>query len=148
MKGLNLSPENESEEEGFVYFESSLIPFGNNSIEISVISDFEQFEPLFVSQAVVFIKRIMFLGTTVGGGGDCVKVSEGWFAPKLSVTPTKCPVGQESNEQRSGCTPCKEGYFNPVAGSLCRKCPQFTVSSMNKSACEVFDVIQVNSSVF
>lgn len=38
--GINLEPSNE-QLEGFVYFESGLIPYGNNSIEISVLSNVE-----------------------------------------------------------------------------------------------------------
>jgi hypothetical protein len=72
---INLGPSNEDDdEEGFVYFNSSFIPFGNNSIEISVISEHNQYEPLFNSKAHVLIKRISFLGTTSGGGYDCVAV--------------------------------------------------------------------------
>lgn len=39
------------EEEGFVTFKSSLIPFGLNSIEVSVLSEFETLNPDFKSKA-------------------------------------------------------------------------------------------------
>ena len=78
--GINLEPSNE-QLDGFVYFESGLIPYGNNSIEISVISNIEEYRPDFVSKANVEIKRITFLGTTVGGASDCIPVPLGWYAP-------------------------------------------------------------------
>jgi len=67
-----------------VYFESGLMPYGNNSIEISAISNFEQYDPNFVSKAHLEIKRITFLGTKVGGASDCIPVPDGWYAEARS----------------------------------------------------------------
>ena len=66
------------------------MPFGNNSIEISVLSEFETYDPDFVSKAHVEIKRISFTGTSKGGAAECLPVPEGYFAPASSVKPYKC----------------------------------------------------------
>lgn len=63
------------------------MPFGNNSVEISIISDIETHKSNFVSKARVQIKRISFLGTTRGGAAECVPVPDGWYAPARSVDP-------------------------------------------------------------
>ena len=81
-----MEPSNEKLD-GFVYFESGLIPYGNNSVEISVLSNFDEYQKDFKSKANVEIKRITFLGTTVGGASDCIPVPDGWYAASMSHFP-------------------------------------------------------------
>jgi hypothetical protein len=107
-----MGPSNE-ELEDFVFFETGLIPYGNNSVEISVLSNKEKYDPNFKSLARVLIKRITFHGTTIGGASDCIKVLDGWFAPEKSVMPFKCAEGMEPNQDNSGCQDCAAGTFNP-----------------------------------
>lgn len=83
----DLEPSNEELESDFTYLETYNMHSGDNSIEISVLSNVERFDPKFISKANVEIKRITFLGTTNGGAGDCIPVPAGWFAPKLSTMP-------------------------------------------------------------
>tara|TARA_B110000285_G_C14811827_1_gene462329 strand:- start:328 stop:540 length:213 start_codon:yes stop_codon:yes gene_type:complete len=69
------------------------LPFGNNSIEISVLSEFTEKNPDFVSSAQVEIKRISFNGTIDGAARECIPVADGWYAPALSSAPLKCDLG-------------------------------------------------------
>lgn len=140
VEEYNLEPANESVD-GFTYFESGLIPYGNNSIEISVLSEFSDFQPEFTSQAHVEIKRISFLGTTNGGASDCIAVPEGWFAPALSTLPSQCPPGETPDATKSKCEKCAPGFYNPVKGGSCLKCPEHTHSSVDSTSCVPFDII-------
>jgi hypothetical protein len=101
------------------------------------LSEFDKYDPNFVSKAQVEIKRIAFSGTVNGGASKCIDVPGGWFAPALSVYPSQCPTGQEPNPSKSGCVPCSDGFFNPSEGGYCKKCPEFTYS--DGTSCEAFD---------
>ena len=82
-----------SNDQAFVSLRTTTVPYGNNTIEISVISEFETFDPEFVSKAQVEIKRIAFTGTINGGASRCIDVPEGSYAPAKSVYPSWCPAG-------------------------------------------------------
>jgi hypothetical protein len=75
----------ETADETFEHIFSGNIPYGMNSIEISVLSEFDERDPDFVSTAQVEIKRISFNGTRDGGARECNKVPDGWYAPELSI---------------------------------------------------------------
>ena len=77
----------EDADETFITMSTGVIPYGENSIEISVLSEFEVWDPDFVSTAQVEIKRISFNGTLNGGARECIPVPDGWYAPELSIHP-------------------------------------------------------------
>ena len=74
-------------DESFITISTENLPFGKNSIEISLLSEFTEKDPNFVSRAQVEIKRITFNGTIDGGARECIEVPDGWYAPALSCSP-------------------------------------------------------------
>ena len=58
-----------------------------------MLSNVEDRKADYHSNAMVEIKRITFLGTTVGGASDCIPVPRGWYSPARSVLPSKCEPG-------------------------------------------------------
>ena len=60
---IELEPDSQELEDGFVYFDSGHIPYGNNSIEISVINTMSENYPNYESTAIVQIKKLTFFGT-------------------------------------------------------------------------------------
>merc|ERR1719272_422302 len=111
------------------------MPYGMNSMEISVLSEVENWSDSFKSRANVEIKRIHFLGTTNGGASDCIPIPAGYYAPERSELPLQCEAGQEPSEDRSTCVPCANGYYNPESGNYCTKCPKFTQPSDDRTTC-------------
>ena len=76
--------------DGYQNFISTLIPFGVNSMEVSVLSEIESPVANFVSKAHVEIRRIHFLGTEHGGATDCYAAPLGWYAPEKSELALQC----------------------------------------------------------
>lgn len=97
----------------FISIFTDALPFGNNSIEISVLSEFTEKNPDFVSSAQVEIKRISFNGTIDGAARECIPVADGWYAPALSSAPLKCDLGHQPSIDKSHCVRCPDDSFNP-----------------------------------
>ena len=74
----------EDTDESFIWISTETLPFGKNSVEISLLSEVTERDPEFVSRAQVEIKRISFNGTMSGGARECIPVPTGFYAPALS----------------------------------------------------------------
>lgn len=107
---FGFDPENERkynhEKSDFDNFESSIIPFGSNSFEISVLSNKQIRDPDFVSKAHVEIQRITFYGTSTGGASECYPVEDGWYAPELSSHALQCEAGSQPSFDKASCVSC------------------------------------------
>ena len=76
-------------------------------IDITLLSDVQEYKEDYVSKAQVLILSATFEGTQLGGGVEC----------------HQCPVGYVSNEERSGCEPCQAGQTPSPDQSHCVPCP-------------------------
>lgn len=81
------------------------------------------------------------MGSDSGGAQECLKVTDGYYAPQLSRAPMRCAMGQQPNNKHDDCEPCPSGEFNPVVGELCRTCPNWTYPNKEKTACLLYDQI-------
>jgi len=129
----------EDERDGFMTIRSSLIQYGNNSFEISAISNHESQQRQ--SKARVQIKKIQFLGSNRGGAQECLPVTTGFYAPALSRAPLKCQAGHQPDLRREKCERCPDDQYNPVIGGHCKSCPSFTHPNRDRTACLLYDQV-------
>lgn len=145
MNGITLSIDNKEDQDGatedFMEFESDTIPQGTHSLDIAVLSDFQQYDPKFVSQAHVVIKNITIENTIRGGAEECLPCPAGHVnsASDLKSHCSLCPPGMEPNADQSECVKCKEGYFKPDKRGACKQCVAFTYSNKQRTKCLPYD---------
>jgi len=103
INGITLSVDNKAAQdaatEEIMEYESEAIPKGTHSLDIAVLSDFQRYDPKFVSQAHVVIKNITIENTIHGGAEECLPCPAGHVnsASDLNSHCSLCPPGTEPN---------------------------------------------------
>jgi len=104
-------------------FESNVIPEGTHSLDISILSNLQTYDPNFESTANVVIYNATIENTIQGGASSCLPCPEGYVNDGSNSFCSQCPPGSEPNSDQSGCVQCDESYINPISGGKCQKCP-------------------------